>query len=259
MGSGGVRLVAPDPDSTVLDAVGSDSAGYFQGQALPAFSGQPTDQYGWVRTQQTGVLKNTQSNAADFALVSTTGGSIGGVQSMLGSPSPTSSTTPWDRSSVVSSSLLDPGFAEKVAPNRVTTRQPGTPGGKVETRRVITNYSGQTITALQVRLIDLSEANGLAPVLVPPTTTKASMRATMPSSPTVTVTVNGNPVTVTNLSPAAPSSASPGGGLNSTFPIPLPEGGLPAGQSVTVALTFTADTSGTFWFRYSTEASFAEA
>lgn len=248
LGSGGVRVVAPD--GLVVDAVGPVGAAvdFRQGAGLPAMSGEPDAEFGWVRTQQTGTFKSTGDNAADFALVSTSGDRVGGVQSMLGSPSPTGMTDPWNRSSVLTSTLLDPSRTADQVPNRVITKVGGVPGGRIEVRRVVTNTTEETVTALQLRLIDITEANGLAPLTASPSV--ALLRSVGPQS--AAVTVNG--VTVTNVQPAAPSSPSVGGGLNSTLQVPLPPGGLAPGQTATVGLTFAASTNGRYSFRYATEA-----
>ncbi|TKV57326.1 hypothetical protein FDO65_17520 [Nakamurella flava] len=250
LGSGGVRLVAPDAPTAVVDAVGpSGIAGFTEGTGLPAFSVSPSDQYGWVRTRQTGAFKATDDNAADFALVSTTGGAVGGVQSMLGSPSPSGLTTPADRSAQLPSTLLDPTKPASAAPNRVVTKGAGST--RIETRRVVTNNTGQTITALQLRLIDITEANGLTPLpsVIPSGASLAQLKAVTPPLPTVQI--DGR--TVSNLAPASPSVPGVGGGLNSTLLVPL-EGTLAPGQSVTVAVTMDATGSGKFFYRYSTEA-----
>lgn len=254
LGSGGVRVLSPGENPLVVDAVGSadTTPGFFEGLGLPVFDSMPQAEYGWVRTQQTGLFRNTQVNASDFALVSTDGGIVGGVQSMLGSPSPTSRTTPWDHSSTITSTLLDPSKSPNVAPNRVITKTPGTPGGRVESRRVVTNTTDRAVSSLQLRLIDITELDGLPPVTITPGSPIAALKAVRPSSPTVTI--NGE--VVNNVSPASPSVAGVGGGLNSTFVVPL-SAELAPGQSIDVGLTFDASTNGKFSFRYSTEALFS--
>ncbi|TKV57325.1 hypothetical protein FDO65_17515 [Nakamurella flava] len=256
LGDTGVQVLSPRVNGArvVTDAVGpaSSASGFHRGTPLATVANTVTDQYGWVRTQQTGAFKQTDDNAADFALVSTTGGVVGGVQSMLGSPSPTSLTTPWNRSTSITSTLVDPSKSANVAPNRVVTKaQQGQPGGRIESRRVVTNNTGKSVTALQLRLIDVTEANGLTPLpsVIPSGRPLALLKAVRPAQPTVTV----NGTVVSNLSPAAPTIPANGGGLNSTFVVPL-ESALAPGASVSVALTFDASTSGSFFFRYSTEA-----
>lgn len=249
LGVGGVAVLAPDTIKTLTDAVGPDIAGYHLGASLPAFSAPPDDQYAWVRTQVTSYLRNTQNNATDFALVSGTGGLVGGVQSMLGSASPTGLTDAWMHTFVARSSLLDPGVAVGSAPNRVMVKiQAGTPGA-LTVRRVITNTTSGTITAMKTRLHSISEANGLGAGWSG-TGVPAEIRAVNPVAPTTTIQVAGSPVTVQNLSVDAPVSSSPGGGLNTTSTVPLPSGELFPGQSVAVAFTFATDKAGTFWFGY---------
>ena len=134
-------------------------------------------------------------------------------------------------------------------PNRVVVRvKPGVPGS-LQVRRTLTNTTTETVTTMKLRINSLSEANGLAPV-VPVTGPKANLRVINPVAPSSTITVAGAPVTVLNLGVDGPATANPGGGLNSTLTVPLPSGGLAPGASVTVAITFAADTGGTFWFGY---------
>ena len=256
LGSGGIAVHAPDSSGTVTDAVGPSIAGYFLGTPLPAFTGSPIDQFGWVRTQQTSYLKNTGNNLADFALVSASGGLVGGVQSMLGSPAPTGSTSPWLQTFSLTSTLVDPSLGSGVPPNRVTVRvKPGVPGSLL-IRRVITNHSADTVTTMRIRLHSLSEANGLAPTFaLPPGATVAALRAVNPGTQTTTIMVAGQPVVVQNLGLDPPAVASPGGGLNTTYTVPLPSGGLAPGATVAVAFSFTVDTGGSFWFGYDVDAS----
>lgn len=250
LGAGGIAILAPDTTKTTTDAVGPDDPGYHLGTPLPAFTGAPADQYAWVRTQATGYFKNTQNNAADFALVSTTGGLVGGVQSMLGSASPTGSTDPWQHTFVVTSKLADPATAANLNPNRIVVKiTPGQPGS-LQVRRTLTNTTTDTVTSMKLRIVTISEANGLSAPASAGTGPKAQLRATDPATPTSTITVAGAPVTVQNLSVDPPVSADPGGGLNTTLTAPLPPGGLPPGASLTVGLTFATDVAGTFWFAY---------
>ena len=253
LGAGGIAVLAPDTAKTVTDSVGPNIAGYHLGTPLPAFTGEPTEQYGWVRTQSAGLLKNSLSNGADFALVSATGGTVGGVQSMLGSASPTGLTDSWKHSAVLRSSLLDPSAAVGASPNRVVVKvKPGTPG-MLTVRRVITNTTGGTVTAMKTRITAISEANGLGRGAAESGPT-AFLRVINPVAATSDFTVTGAPVTVQNLGVDPPVGASTGGGLNTTLAVPLPVGGLAPGATVAVAFTFAADTPGSFWFGYDVEA-----
>jgi hypothetical protein len=152
----------------------------------------------------------------------------------------------------VPSTLLDPGTAAARSPNRVVVA--GTPRHLV-IRRTITNNTGATITAARVRVSALSERFGAAePGVSTRPTTVAQLRAINPAAPTESVILSGGgSVLVQNLSVDAPSTGT-GGGVNSTFTVPLPSDGLAPGASVNVAFTFAVDTGGTFWFGYDIDA-----
>lgn len=174
------------------------SSGPQDGQ--PAMTGTPTNQYAWVRLAEAGARVNTGNNAADFQLVSTTGGVVGGVQSALGSPSPLASGSPVPSNGALPSALLDPAQASSAGPNYVLVSTVS--GDTLTIRRTITNTSGQTITSAELRITSLSEANG-APE--PDVTTQPSNPAALqiidPAAPTSQVTITGGVVlTVQNLS-----------------------------------------------------------
>ena len=251
LGSDGLRVTAPD--GTVVDAVGPAGApaGFFSGTPLPAFdetSPGPADQYAWVRIEVAGVPHDSGSNAADFTLVSTTGGVVGGVKSALGSPSPRASVSPSQTNGAVQSVLLDPATPAPDAPNLFYTK--GSPG-LLTVERTITNTSTDDLTTAEIHITSLSEANGAPePGVASQPAQPAALRIIDPAAATSTVTVGGNPVTVQNLSVDAPAGGSPGGGVGSTLSVPLPAGGLVPGASVNIAFTFAVDNGGRYWFGY---------
>ncbi len=255
LGSGGLRLVAPDAAATVTDAVGPNVAGYFSGTPLSAPAGNPSDQYGWVRVQLPDHPKNTRNNAADFALVSVTAGLVGGVQSMLGSPSPSGTKDPYRRDTLTST-LLDPARTVAEAPNReVVAGVPGRPP-TLTVRRVITNMGTSAMSLVKLRLTSLSELNGLSQAGVPGQGgAGAELRLIDPLSPSSVVTVGTGSVTVLNLGIDGPAVAGVGGGLDSTLSVPLTAGALAPGASVDVALTFSVDADGIEWFDYQVDGS----
>jgi hypothetical protein len=65
-------------------------------------------------------------------------------------------------------------------------------------------------------------------------------------------TVGGQPVEGVTLE--QPPSQPAGGGLNSSWSVPLPSGGLSPGQSVNVDLVFHVVRGGSFSFGYNAEA-----
>lgn len=255
LGTGGIEVTAPDSALTQTDAVGP-ATGFHLGAGLAAMSGAPTEQYAWVRTEVGGAATDTRDNAADFQLVSTTFASVGGLQPTLGSASPTGAADPYQHNATIISRLLDPAQGGAVAPNRVIVAG-ATP--LLVVRRTITNTTGATIVAAKVRVSALSELHGAPRPGVPTQpATVADLRAVNPAQASEQVTLTGGAVvTVDDLSVDAPNDSAPGGGLNSTFTVPLPGGGLLPGDSVNVAFTFRADTHGTFWFRYDVDASTA--
>ena len=186
LGIGGLRLVAPDTAATVTDAAGP-SAGFHLGSALPTLAGTPTQQYAFVRIETGGRPNNTGNNGADFALVSSNGERVGGVQSMRGSSSPTGLADPWQHNTQALSYLLDSSRGVEAAPNREYVV--GAPG-KLEIRRTITNTGTTTITEAKARITALSEANGL-PYRGNAPAKKALIRAVNPTSATSQVSVAG--------------------------------------------------------------------
>jgi hypothetical protein len=260
LGVNGLQVTAPDSASTVVDAVGSTaaSAGFFSGTALSALSGTPTDQYAWVRIEKAGVPVNTSDNAADFKLVSTSGGVVGGVQSTLGSPAPRATGSPNQSNGLLHSTLLDPTKASNAAPNLVYVRGVAGQPGLLTVRRTITNSSGSTITSAMIRITALSEANGLPEpgATTQPTTGVANFRLADPLTVTSPVATAAGTVTVENLSVDPPAAASPSGvgGLNTTLIVPLPNGDLKTGATVSIAFTFSVITHGIYWFGYDVDA-----
>ncbi|MEU7617492.1 fibronectin type III domain-containing protein [Micromonospora rifamycinica] len=257
LGTGGLKIVAPDADATATDAVGSSGTGYYSGTPLPTLTGTPTDQYAFTRLNVAGQPQNTQNNNTDFKLVSTTGGLVGGSQSALGTPSPQGTASPYQQNGTLQSTLLAPAAAAAAAPNQVYVPGVDAAPGTLTVRRVITNRSlTTTITTAQVRVTSLSEANGAPKSGVPVQPARpAHLRIINPATPTSSVTPpGGTPVTVQNLSVNSPATATPGGGLATTLTIPLPGGGLAPGESVNIAVTFAVDTPGTFWFGYNVDA-----
>jgi hypothetical protein len=255
LGTAGLQLSAPDGLSTVTDAVGSAAAGagFYSGTPLPALSGTPASQYAWVRLGKAGVPVNTASNLADFQLVSTTGAVVGGVQSCLGSPSPQDSGSPAGANADFRSALLDPAKPVTYPPNFVYVR--GTPG-RLTIRRTVTNTSSATITSAQIRITALSEANGPPePGVSTQPPVPAQLRVIDPATPTSLVTITGGQaVTVQNLSVDPPADVYGDGGLGTTLTIPLPDGSLAPGASVSIALTFAVDRHGPYWFGYDVDA-----
>ncbi len=253
LGSGGIKVQAPDTLGTQTDAVGP-STGFHRGAALAAVPTSVTAQYAWVRAEIAGRPANAGSNGGDFRLVSTTGGMVGTQQSVVGSASPTGTANPYQHNASLLSALLDTATGQALSPNRVYVAGIAGLPGTLTVRRTITNNAGVTITAAKVRITAISQDHGdPQPGVATQPARVALLRVVDPALSTGSVLVGGTVRTVRNLSVDAPISGQRGGGLNSTLTIPL-GGGLAPGDSVDVAVTFAVDTGGTFWFAYDVDA-----
>ena len=110
----------------------------------------------------------------------------------------------------VQSILLDPAATAPDAPNLAYVS--GSPG-LLTVWRTITNTSNDDLTAAEIRITSLSEANGAPePGVASQPAQWAALRIVDPATPTSQITVGGNVVTVQNLSVDAPASAPRGAG-----------------------------------------------
>ncbi|GIJ75635.1 Putative Ig domain-containing protein [Micromonospora phaseoli] len=252
-GGTGLRLRVPDAAGTVTDAAGS-IPGYFTGTPLPAFSSPPTVSNAWVRLRVRGTPQNNSDNVTDFRLVSTVLGPINGVPSALGSPSPLRQFGPFEQSSLLQTTLLDPSKAANEVPNQqVLDATPASPR-RLIVRRGITNRGVTPATLLRLRISTLSQPNGAPRPGLPDPPNPAQLRLVNPDTATSTFIVGGQTVTVRNLRMDAPAQDPPGGGLSTTLTVPLPLGGLPPGKTIYVSLTFEVDQGGRFWAGWDVEA-----
>ncbi|HEY2771392.1 MAG TPA: hypothetical protein VGI87_12525 [Solirubrobacteraceae bacterium] len=112
-------------------------------------------------------------------------------------------------------------------------------------RRTLTNTSAtQTVRLLRLRLTSITTYGN----------TTAS-QATLAAYSSSDETVSGQTVEGVTLDRAA--DQPDGGGLNSSWTVPLPDGGLAPGQSINISLLFHAVRGvrgGTFSFGYNAEA-----
>ncbi len=240
----GVQVVPP-PDGLgdgPTDQVGYPiNSGYYAGAGLPTLLGTPAGQYAFIRHGTQAAPVNTGDNRSDFSLVSTTGAVVGGVQSILGTPSPLSSTSPQQINAQAASTLYDPSVSASSCPNRIYT--PGSPGTLL-INRTITNNTGKTITKLWLRITGLTEKNG------PPSTPHAWLRV-VPTTANNTTCAGGMGQDLVLNTPAGSD-----GGLGTTLRTRLTQkGGLPNGQSLSVAFQFAVDQGGAFSFAYDVDAS----
>jgi YVTN family beta-propeller protein len=259
--SGLVGVQVAPPGAPPVDQVGYSNApvGYqgWAGGLAPLSGPSPGVQYAFVRHGSQAAPVDTDNNATDFSLVSTTGGTVGGVQSLLGAPSPLSTTSPQQVNANASSAMFQANVSASTCPNRIYTPAGTSTPATMVVNRTITNTSAVTLTTMKLRITNITEQNG------PPNPSSGHAWLRLISSATTTYPNTSCPMaqsgTAQGTTLDSPSTADSGGGLGSTVTVPLPlqsDGthSLPTGQSVNVALAFDVDQGGTFSFGYDVDA-----
>lgn len=206
------------------------------------------EQYSYLRRMTTGVPQNTGDNAQDFVLVSTTG-TVAGTQAQLGAPSPENSRSPVQRNAQLKASLVDRLSASTAAPNRVRDLNPVTNGalGTLTIRRRFTNKTGQPVSALRFRVIDIT-------TLGTPSPGGAQADLRVLSSPDAQVMTSSGALLVRGTLVEQPPTQAAGGGLNSALVVALPNGALASGASVDVQFVLGVQQGGSFRFLINVEA-----
>ncbi|MCA1564738.1 MAG: carboxypeptidase regulatory-like domain-containing protein [Acidobacteria bacterium] len=241
-------------DATRLDSVGSTVESNTlarEGVGLPALS-TAAGEFSYVRKLVSGTPQDTGDNAADFVLVSTTGGVINGVQSVLGAPGPENVSSPINRTNVVKASLIDPqcsGFGSPTsACARVRTANGANPTnaafGTLLIRRKFTNTSAQTVSRLRFRVVDITTLGNV-------TAGQADLRVLNSTADELTMSDGVSTVTLQALTVDSVPAQPNGGGLNSTLNLASP---LAAGASVNVEFKLGVMSSGGFRFFVNVEA-----
>lgn len=241
-----------------LDAVGFSSDAntlYREGAGLTPI-GATDGEMSFVRTMPVaagGIPQDTGDNAADFRFVSTSAATFGGVVSILGAPGPENQASHVARNGQISIALLDPAVSTAQSPNRVrcqTCTGPNADRGTMVIRRKLTNNTGQTITSLRFRDIDITTLNSPGYVSGG---AQCDLRVLDSADTQVTLT-DGSAVTVKGTTLEQPPTQPLGGGLNSSIRVDLPPGGLAPGQSINVQFLLGVVQSGYFRFLFNMEA-----
>jgi len=246
---------------TRLDAVGFgnvSNALFREGSGLlPADGITNTGEYAFVRKQpsSTGFSTDSDNNQIDFFFVAVNPISYSGRLAIFGSPGPENLSSPLNyhpgngRGQYINVALLEPLQPATKPPNQVPSVAPADkdpihgPIGSLYLQRSYVNRTGQTLTKLRIRIVDLTTDN--RGTLVTPQGIQrliTSMDTTVAS-----VTVKG-----TALEPA--SSGQGAGGINSTVDAPLPPGGLPPNATVHLRLRLGIKGTGQFYVRWTVEA-----
>jgi CSLREA domain-containing protein len=227
-----------------LDSVGFASAPppFFEGTPLqPAGGITAPAEHSFVRKLTSGLPQDTDDNASDFLLVSTTGAKLDGVQSLLGAPGPENLSSLVNRGSKIKAALFDSAKTTADAPNRERTSTPVTNGdaGTLLLRRTFTNNTGATVTALRFRVVKMTAGPGGGAGI-------ADLRLLNTASSTVSITGGGSKTTTNMTLDVSPAQAM-GGGMNSTVTASIPDGIAP-GSTADIQFTLGVVTPGSFNF-----------
>ncbi len=215
-----------------LDAVGATSVAntlFREGTGLPALVAFSID-YSFVRRVpilggNAGIPEDTDNNAVDFLFVDTNGTQAGAGQ-RLGAPGPENLGGARDAGNNITHSRIDPAQADNASPNVVRdfVSDPANNAtfGKLSIRRTYTNNTGQPLTALRFRVVNLST--------FPAPSGSADLRPKTSFAVGVPLTGGGFAVAEGTDLDVPPQQAN-GGGFNSSirgsivnFVNPLPDG-----------------------------------
>ncbi|HEX8069200.1 MAG TPA: M36 family metallopeptidase [Pyrinomonadaceae bacterium] len=253
--------------ATRLDAVGSVYNSnaqvqplFVEGTGLHLSGDYGADgQYSWVRTQAAGTPQDTGNNAQDFVLVSPAGSFQATtvipsqtITTVLGAPGPENATSPIQRNATVKASLIEPQQASTDPPNRVRDTTPNVCGnancalGTLEIRRRFKNSTGQPITKLRFRVVDITTLN-----TPNPGGAQADLRFL--DSANISVTTSLGTLTLRGTLVETPPVQAGGGGLNSSAVVNLP-GAIQPNVSVDVRFLLGVQTGGRFRFLVNVEA-----
>jgi hypothetical protein len=254
----GIGLYPGSEASTInllpaFDRVGftGPGSGFIEGTNLTPISTTLSagDQYSHVRKLLSGRPQDTNNNANDFVLVSTSG-LVGATPAELGAPGPQNATGPVQRNAVIKASLVDGAQASSAPPNRVRSGQvvPNGAFGTLSIQRRFTNTTTAPITRLRFRITDITTLN--SPVASSP---QADLRV-LSSTGIVTDSTGALVRTVSGLTLEQPPDQPNGGGLNSSLTAIPPGGALDAGASIEVQFLLGVQQEGNFRFFVNVEA-----
>jgi hypothetical protein len=233
--------------STLIDSVGFagvSNALYFEGTPLSPSGGfTSTNEYAFVRKMFSGAPQDTNDNAADFMVVSTTG-AIGVTQVNLGAPGPEALSSPISNNSQFGVALLDPLQTSASAPNRARSMATDPANcatfGTMTVRRTFINNTGAAVTRLRFRAVNLT-------TFPAPSAQTADLRLRTIGDSNVLIT-GGSTVLVRGTTLETPPNQPACGGLNSSLNVssvtttaPATLRSLPGSKDVSVGLPTTSD------------------
>lgn len=227
---GGVALFRSNNAANYTLAERLDAAGYVgvdalyrEGAGFPTGGLEMTSnlEYSFYRTMTRatgGLPKDTGDNAADFKGVATDMTATGQGQN-LGAPGPENLSSPINRNSQFTAALIDPAVAAHAHPNRTRNFDvlPNAPFGTMTVRRTFTNNTGEPVTRLRFRLVEITTFT------MPAVPGQADLRALDSSDGTVTLST-GPTVSVRGTTVEQPPGQPFGGGWNTSLNVPAVTG-----------------------------------
>lgn len=271
--NGGVAVFRSSTSLTLgnrLDAAGFNTVMdlYREGAGIPPITpdaNPANNEFTFVRNMFTGLPKDTGNNSADFTFVSTSGAAFGRTgapgapdgPSELGAPGPENRMSPIQRNATIKASLIDFGCAGFGSPTsacaRVRTSEGANPQnaafGTLLIRRRITNKTGQTITRLRFRAVNITTLNSPG---YSPSGSQADVRI-LNSTGGPKTTTSGPPVTVLATTIETPPAQPNGGGNNTTLTVMLTPS-LAPDASIDVEFRLGVQRDGNFRFLLNFEA-----
>ncbi|MGI9108095.1 MAG: lamin tail domain-containing protein [Pyrinomonadaceae bacterium] len=245
-----------NPNPFRLDAVGFTGGTqplFVEGAGLSPAGGITASpaSFSFVRRLSTGTPQDTNDNQNDFDLVSTTAATLNGRASILGAPGPENLSSPVQRNATIKASLIEPATPLSAPPNRVRDPEDITSDnqdlGTLKIRRRFTNTTGETVTRLRFRVVNITTLN--SPVVATP---QADLR--LLSSTTEAVTPTSIGVSSVNGTTLESTSDPINGGLNASVTIIPPNGSLAPGTTIDLQFTLGVEANGAFSFFVNVEA-----
>lgn len=235
--------------ATRLDAFGftTSPALFREGAGFPTIPNS-SNEHTLFRNLVSSTPRDTNDNAADFLFVATTAS----IQTQLnGSPGPENLCSPIVNNTTINVALLDPSVSPATPPNRVRVfaPEPNAPAGTLNFRRTFTNNTGQPVSRLRFRIIDIT-TRGSCPGSCADLRVLSSSDGTAMLSNGMVVTIRG--VRLEENPPFTPE----GGGYNASTSadfITLASPLMP-GQSVNIDFKTGVVTPGGFRFFMNVEA-----
>jgi CSLREA domain-containing protein len=240
--------------SNRLDAVGYDdepSGLYREGNGFSTGNAEMTQdlEYAFVRNLASGNPADTDNNLTDFLPVETSLSGATALGEKLGSPGPEDQSGPitHNEASTLQVGLIDTGASSSVSPNRDRdVNDPLGTNGTLSINRTLTNTSGQTLSAVRLRVVSLTTAPlvaGRADLRVKGVKVQRSFPLLPWSDPSVTLR---------DVDP--PFDPSLGGGLNSTLTVVTDDTPMLPGDVIAISIILGVETPGSFKFAANFEA-----